>query len=125
VSGERVILWLLAIMFLFIARIETATPALKPAHFQILRATVCEERVTLVSRPLPPGADVFGARPFVNGHELDTVGVGRPMLGGYNAVEGSAFGVMMRARQHRHIVTITVASVRSNCARFKFVLGWR
>jgi len=112
-------------MLLFIARIETATPALKPAHFQILRATVCSERVTLVSRPLPQGADVFGARPSTNGHAFDTVGVGRPVSGGYNATEGSGFGLIMRARQHRHIVTINVASVRSNCALFKFVLGWR
>jgi hypothetical protein len=43
----------------------------------------------------------------------------------YQAVEGSGFGVIVRLISHPRRTEIRLASVRSDCASFKLVLGWR
>lgn len=68
----------------------------RPAHFLTINAVVCFKRITLRSKPIPREAQIFAARPFVAGHEISTVGIGRITKRGSKAVEGSGFGVLVR-----------------------------
>jgi hypothetical protein len=95
---------------------------------QTLRTEICPwQPQVLYTKPIPERVNHTHATPFVNGREVETLGVGKINVNGeYNAVEGSSYGVIFRITDlgKNRPLKVRVASVRDNCARFRLVVSW-
>jgi hypothetical protein len=118
--------WQKKVALIGIVGLTLVPTAAARSHAQVTQIRVCQQPIIARTRALPRGSQITAARPFVDGHELATLGIGQVVgPSDYQAVEGSGFGVIVRLISHPRRTEIRLASVRSDCASFKLVLGWR